>query len=97
MIFDIPSVTSLSEHVYRLIDEWNLPVSIYPREKKSVSCSTNHFYASLELEESLRLFFKEQTQLAADQATQLAIEPVIHGQIEIKKLLDHWLKLVDVN
>jgi hypothetical protein len=50
-----------------------------------------------ELQEAIRLFFDEQIQIAADETTQLAVEPLIKGQFEIQTLLDQWLKLTQVN
>jgi hypothetical protein len=50
----------------------------------------------IELQEALRVFFQEQSQIAADEKSQLAVEPLIKGQIEIKTLLDQWLKFVEV-
>ena len=50
----------------------------------------------LELHEALRLFLQEQSQAVADETSQLAVEPLIKGQLEIKTLLDHWLKFVEV-
>jgi hypothetical protein len=35
-------------------------------------------------------------QLAADQTSQSAVEPLINGPLEIKTLLDQWLKLLEV-
>jgi hypothetical protein len=29
-LLDIPNVTSINEHAYRLIDQWNLPVFLFP-------------------------------------------------------------------
>jgi hypothetical protein len=51
---------------------------------------------SIELQEALRLFFIEQIQTSADETTQLAVEPLINGQIEFQTLLDQWFKLVQV-
>ena len=29
-LLTIPNVTSINEHAYRLIDEWHLPVFVFP-------------------------------------------------------------------
>jgi hypothetical protein len=29
-LLDIPNATSINEHAYRLIDEWHLPVFVFP-------------------------------------------------------------------
>jgi hypothetical protein len=50
----------------------------------------------IELYDAVRLFFREQIQLAADEASESAIEPFINGHIEIKTLLDQWFRLVEV-
>lgn len=50
----------------------------------------------IELQEALRVFFQEQSQIAADEKSELAVEPLIKGQLEIKTLLDQWLKFVEV-
>jgi hypothetical protein len=51
---------------------------------------------SKELYEALKSFFYEQTQISADELTQLAIEPFIKGELEIQSVLDQWFKLVEV-
>ena len=50
----------------------------------------------VELQEAIRLFFQEQIQLAADESSRLAVEPLLKGQLEIQTLLDQWLKLFQV-
>ncbi|UJR14533.1 hypothetical protein I4U23_001529 [Adineta vaga] len=77
ILLDIPNKISISEHTYRLIDQWQLPVFVFPK-----------------LQEALRLFFNEQIQIAADEITQLAVEPLIKGQLELQTILDQWFKLV---
>lgn len=96
-LFDIPSAKSLSENTYFLINEWNLPISIYPSKFRFDFLNQQKIFFSsrLELFEELRLFFDEQIQLAADERTHLAVQPVINGQIEIKDLLDKWLKYIE--
>lgn len=54
------------------------------------------FKSSIELNEALRLFFNEQTQILADETTQEAIQPFIEGQCEVQVLLDYWFNLVQV-
>ncbi|CAF2551171.1 unnamed protein product [Rotaria sp. Silwood2] len=77
ILLDIPTPICINEHAYRLIDQWHLPVFVFPK-----------------LQEALRLFFNEQTQIVADETTQLAVQPFIEGQFEIQTLLDQWFNLV---
>ncbi|CAF3779670.1 unnamed protein product [Rotaria sordida] len=77
VLLDIPNTTCINEHAYRLIDQWRLPIFVFPK-----------------LQEALRLFFNEQTQIIADETTQLAVQPFIEGQFEIQTLLDQWFNLV---
>ena len=51
----------------------------------------------IELQEVLQTFFNEQIQVTANETAQLAIEPLVQGELEIQTLLDQWLKLVQVN
>ncbi|CAF0870066.1 unnamed protein product [Adineta ricciae] len=76
-LLNIPNTKCIDEHAYHLIDQWQLPVFVFPK-----------------LQEALRLFFDEQIQLAADEITQLAVEPLIKGQLETQTVLDQWFKLV---
>ncbi|CAF1189741.1 unnamed protein product [Rotaria sordida] len=77
VLLDIPNTTCINEHAYRLIDQWRLPIFVFPK-----------------LQEALLLFFNEQTQIIADETTQLAVQPFIEGQFEIQTLLDQWFNLV---
>ncbi|CAF4321632.1 unnamed protein product, partial [Adineta steineri] len=77
ILLEIPNTTSINEHAYRILDQWQLPVFVFPK-----------------LQEALRLFFNEQIQIAADETTQSAVEPIINGQVEIQTILDQWFKLV---
>ena len=60
-----------------------------------LSCRIYPF--SIELQEALRVFFKEHIQIAADEFTQSTIEPFLRTEQEIQPVLDQWFKLVEVN
>jgi hypothetical protein len=96
-LLDIPNIISINEHAYRLLDQWQLPVFLFPSIEIHNYFRSNIFCCSTELQEALRLFFNEQIQIAADEMTQLAVEPFIKGELEIQTVLDQWFKLVQVN
>lgn len=94
---DIPTAVSINEHAYRLLEQWHLPVFVLPSTCTETPPSAPIFSRCLELQEALRLFFHEQVQIAADEITQQAVEPLIKGQLEIQTVLDQWFKLVQVS
>jgi len=96
ILLDIPNTISISEHTYRLLDQWNLPVFVFPSIEILIFFLLIILF-SKELQEALRVFFNEQTQIYADELTQLSIEPFIKGEHEIQPVLDQWFKLVEVN
>lgn len=58
---------------------------------------TFRFFSIVEaLRKKVDDFFNEKNQKAIDKETQIAIEPFINGEIEIKDVLDKWLKLIEV-
>lgn len=48
----------------------------------------------VELQTTLREFFQERCQVAADEWTQSMIEPFLQSQDEIQPILDQWFKLI---
>ncbi|CAF0825615.1 unnamed protein product [Didymodactylos carnosus] len=51
-----------------------------------------YFFISIELRESLRQFFSEQTQVYLDEEIRAYVEPIQNGQLEQDGLIDQWLK-----
>jgi hypothetical protein len=45
ILLDIPNRISINEHTYRLIDQWNLPIFVFP-SKSSLSFSSLFFGCS---------------------------------------------------
>ena len=78
VLLEISNTTCINEHAYRLLDQWQLPVYLFPSNVMDYYFSWNFFVCfTIELQEALRLFFNEQIQIVADETTQLAVQPLI--------------------